>query len=189
MIAIAPETIDIAALPSLELENRKQFPACSCIYLACSGEQILYIGKSRNLAQRWAGHHRQAQLETFGSVRIAWIEVSDTSMLLVIEKALIEYFNPPLNRSPLSKGLDKDLPTKAKEKAAGVGVLKTRGGRTRTTWTPAWKYGKTTTIRVPIAIADQVMEIARAIDEQGEKASRLLNILESSNDSIETGNP
>lgn len=30
---------------------------------------------------------------------------------------------------------------------------------------PSWKHGKTTTIRVPIVLADKLLEIARALDE------------------------
>lgn len=84
-------------LPSLPLGWRKGFPKCPAIYFAISGKKILYIGKSINLASRWAGHHRLAELEQFEEVRIAWIEVSDRSLLLAIEKALIQYFKPTLN--------------------------------------------------------------------------------------------
>ncbi len=36
---------------------------------------------------------------------------------------------------------------------------------TLTPYQPKWRSGKTRTIRVPIAIADEVLEAARAIDE------------------------
>lgn len=32
---------------------------------------------------------------------------------------------------------------------------------------PTWKNGKTKTIRVPVALADQIIEIARELDENG----------------------
>lgn len=39
-----------------------------------------------------------------------------------------------------------------------------KGGRRSTTWNPAWNLGKTKVIRVPEAIADELMEIARHLD-------------------------
>jgi GIY-YIG catalytic domain len=97
MNMIAPESINLATLPSIALENRRTFPQCSCIYIARSGEEILYIGKAINLAQRWRQHHRQAELESMEEVKITWLEVSDPGLLPVVEKALIQYFKPQLN--------------------------------------------------------------------------------------------
>lgn len=39
-----------------------------------------------------------------------------------------------------------------------------KGGRRSTTWSPAWNLGKTKVIRIPEAIADELMEIARHLD-------------------------
>ena len=33
---------------------------------------------------------------------------------------------------------------------------------------PSWKHGKTKPIRVPVALADRIIEIARIIDEEGD---------------------
>lgn len=40
-----------------------------------------------------------------------------------------------------------------------------RGGRRSTSYTPTWKHGKTRTIRVPIELADEGLELIRALDE------------------------
>lgn len=40
-----------------------------------------------------------------------------------------------------------------------------KGGRRSTTWNPAWNLGKTKVIRVPEVIAEQLMEIARHLDD------------------------
>ena len=40
-----------------------------------------------------------------------------------------------------------------------------RGGRRSTTWKPTWKHGKTRTIRVPIVLADSILNLARILDE------------------------
>lgn len=42
-----------------------------------------------------------------------------------------------------------------------------KGGRRSTTWDKAWKSGKTTVIRVPEALADQILSAARTLDEGG----------------------
>ena len=43
-----------------------------------------------------------------------------------------------------------------------------KGGRRSTTWKPSWKSGKTTVIRVPEALAEKLLEVARVLDEGGE---------------------
>ncbi len=40
-----------------------------------------------------------------------------------------------------------------------------KGGRRSTTWTPTWKSGKTTVIRVPEALEERLIEIARVLDK------------------------
>src|SRR5204863_8801135 len=37
-------------------------------------------------------------------------------------------------------------------------------GKNHTSWQPAWNNGKTKTIRVPVALAEQILEYAYAID-------------------------
>lgn len=57
-----------------------------------------------------------------------------------------------------------------------------RGGLRSTSWKPTWKHGATRTIRVPIALADRVLEIAKALDEGQEAMGNSLvtgNVLES----------
>ena len=43
-----------------------------------------------------------------------------------------------------------------------------KGGRRSTTWKPGWKSGKTTVIRIPEVLEDELLRIARALDERGE---------------------
>ncbi len=40
-----------------------------------------------------------------------------------------------------------------------------KGGRRSTTWAPTWKSGKTTVIRVPEALEERLLEIARVLDD------------------------
>lgn len=85
-------------LPSLPLEQRKSLPICSAIYFAIDANNIIqYIGIASSLKSRWAAHHKENELIKIGNIRLAWLEVSDKSLLPTIEKALINWFNPPLN--------------------------------------------------------------------------------------------
>lgn len=90
--------INPLALPSLPLKERSLLPATSCIYFAidCQGV-VQYIGRSLNLQQRWMQHHRQSDLEKVDGVQIAWLAIDTPELLPEIERALIEWFSPPLN--------------------------------------------------------------------------------------------
>lgn len=95
-----PKTIKPLTLPSLLLADRSQLPACPAVYFVLDGDAVLYIGRTRNLQQRWLAHHRWYQLKVMsGNIRIAWLECSDASLLVAIETASIEHFEPSLNRT------------------------------------------------------------------------------------------
>jgi excinuclease UvrABC nuclease subunit len=140
---ISPSSIDLAALPSLYLSHRTELPEVSAIYFVIDSlNQIQYIGRSRNLKNRWHSHHRQFQLEAIESVRIAWLQCDDVSFLGEIEAALIEWFAPPLNglrNNPESSNngkLKSRLPDLMKEKgvdqktvAAATGLSPTTVGK------------------------------------------------------------
>lgn len=40
-----------------------------------------------------------------------------------------------------------------------------KGGRRSTTWSSTWNHGETKTIRVPIALSQAILDLARAVDE------------------------
>jgi hypothetical protein len=42
-----------------------------------------------------------------------------------------------------------------------------RGGRRSTTWGAEWKSGKTTVIRVPESLVEELLRLARILDEGG----------------------
>lgn len=90
--------IDPLTLPSLPLSERSQLPTTPAIYFVLKGDQVAYIGKTINLAQRLAAHNRRKQFTQLGSnIRIAWLSCSDVGLLGQIETALIEHFKPLLN--------------------------------------------------------------------------------------------
>jgi len=97
---IEPSSIDFSVLPSLCLTRRSELPETPAIYFAIDSlDQIQYIGRSRNLKQRWHSHHRQFELQAINGIRIAWLQCDDVSLLGEIEAALIEWFEPLLNGS------------------------------------------------------------------------------------------
>ena len=40
-----------------------------------------------------------------------------------------------------------------------------KGGLRSTSWKPTWKHGATKTIRVPIKLAEQILQLAKLLDE------------------------
>lgn len=90
--------IDPLLLPSLPLNERSRLPKCSAIYFVMQNENVLYIGKTINLAQRLTAHNRYKQFTRLGSeICIAWLECNDIKLLGQIEEALITHFKPLLN--------------------------------------------------------------------------------------------
>jgi predicted GIY-YIG superfamily endonuclease len=107
--------IDPLTLPSLPLGERyscgvaspTHLPNCPAIYFVMQGEDILYIGKTINLVQRWVDHHKWNQLIALGTpVTIAWLECSDKNLLTQVETALIRQFAPKLNGHVTDKKKD-----------------------------------------------------------------------------------
>ncbi len=95
---ISPSTINPLTLPSVPLEQRSLLPQIPCIYFAIDSEGVVqYIGQSGNLQLRWEYHHRQKQLELIDGIAIAWLTIDSPELLIEIEAALINWFNPPLN--------------------------------------------------------------------------------------------
>ena len=98
-MSINIEQIDPFSLPSVELGQRDRLPRISAIYFTILNAEILYIGKSGNLHQRWKTHHRINLLQTYGEVIIAWLALSEEeeSSIDDLEMACIEHFNPVIN--------------------------------------------------------------------------------------------
>ena len=96
--------INPLALPLLPLAERRFLPAIPAIYFCLDVDgNVLYVGGTSNLRQRWRAHHKYTHLKSI-DVRLAWLECSDLCLLPEIESALIDYFNPPLNRLSYSVG-------------------------------------------------------------------------------------
>ncbi len=105
---INPESIDLSTLPCVALSERNALPSTSGIYFAIDAYGVVqYIGKAVNIQQRWLTHHRYAQLKDYQSVKIAYLAVSDPELLLPIESALIDWFDPSLNGSEVLRGVQE----------------------------------------------------------------------------------
>ncbi|AUB42341.1 Excinuclease UvrABC, nuclease subunit [Nostoc flagelliforme CCNUN1] len=101
------------------------------IYFAISSnDEILYIGRSSNLRNRWKSHHRAVQLKSQSEdIRLAWLQVDDELLLPEIEAALIEHFAPAFNNTHLPGGIIRltvDLPKSMHRK---LSVLAAQTGR------------------------------------------------------------
>lgn len=92
--------IELSALPSVTLDQRRDLPACQGIYFVMDGARVLYVGKAGNIGSRWRNHHRLYALRQLPGISIAWLQFDgDEQLLTQIEDACIVYFDPPMNWS------------------------------------------------------------------------------------------
>lgn len=95
-------------LPSLPTSELRNLPAIPAIYFAVRrGGTVLYIGKSRNIAQRWQGqsHHRAAQLIA-ADTWLLWLVVDPAitdDEFTRLERSFIRRLNPQFNDMPIER--------------------------------------------------------------------------------------
>jgi DNA-binding XRE family transcriptional regulator len=174
-----PQAINPLTLPSVPLEMRSLLPQTPCIYFAIDSQgMVQYIGQSGNLQLRWECHHRQKQLELVDGITIAWLTIDSPQLLIEIEAALINWFNPPLN---FIKPRLQEVP----EEGEIIERLRSRSGLTQkqvadqlkmTVQTISnWETG----VRVPRLTPKQTLILCRVLectleelasDNQGQKA-------------------
>jgi hypothetical protein len=84
-------------LPSVALDDKTELPEKPRLYFVLDDDRLLYIGKSKNMKQRWAGHHRHDQVKQMSRYpRIAFLDIDDVA-LLYVERMIITRFKPILN--------------------------------------------------------------------------------------------
>ncbi|MGH7999940.1 MAG: helix-turn-helix domain-containing protein [Brasilonema sp.] len=99
MNAIALKSLNPLTLPFVLIEQKHELPRKTGIYFVLSETgEILYIGKSIDIHDRWRRHHRYRDIKGT-PVKIAWLLVEDSSLLHEIEMALIYWFKPKLNET------------------------------------------------------------------------------------------
>lgn len=94
---------NIEQLPNVLVKNRCLLPETSGVYFVVTiAGRLLYIGKSRNMRQRWiTNHHRIEQLHP-QNAKIHWMELSE-DQIDDTEKTLIAHFKPVLNGRRITK--------------------------------------------------------------------------------------
>ncbi|MDJ0732881.1 MAG: GIY-YIG nuclease family protein [Nostocaceae cyanobacterium] len=109
------EDIKISDLPSVYLLEKDSLPNCAGIYFVSNSKnEIIYIGRTINLVERWKNHHRFQQLKRFNkkdNISISWISFNDTNNLSNVESELIDLYKPPLNWSKVVSPIRKITPS------------------------------------------------------------------------------
>lgn len=90
--------VDVRSLPSVLLEQRKTLPRCKAVYFIFDEEGLcLYVGRSADLLSRLTGHNKLKLFKKHPNAKVAWLECSDTNLLIELEGIFIETLNPLLN--------------------------------------------------------------------------------------------
>lgn len=94
-------SVQIGHLPSLAFEHRRDLPIISALYFVLDNQMnIMYIGQTGNLRDRWKSHHRALQMEG-GGYRIHWKVIANEQQRLKGERQSVKFFRPPWNRSEI----------------------------------------------------------------------------------------
>lgn len=93
-----PDDINPFDLPYVSLSFRQALPTISSIYFVIqNGIEIIYIGQSENLKNRWKNHDKLPAIRKLGGDnRIAWLK-TDKASLAEIEAEFISRYKPSLN--------------------------------------------------------------------------------------------
>ncbi len=95
---IIPKTVNPILLPSVRLDALGKLPEIAAIYFVLNDkEEVLYIGKTENIKQRWNSHDKKELLERTRNTRITYFPVASVERLNEIETTLIEWFKPEYN--------------------------------------------------------------------------------------------
>ena len=95
---IVPKAVKPTLLPSIRLDNLEKLPETAAIYFVLNDkEEVLYIGKTENIKQKWSSYGKQELLETTRNVIITYFSVASADSLNQIETTLIKWFKPQYN--------------------------------------------------------------------------------------------
>lgn len=72
-------------------------PAFKQGYFILHDDQILYVGRTKNLKKKWVSHHILQNYKIPISAKIAWYEAKPNWSLEKMERSLIEYYKPKIN--------------------------------------------------------------------------------------------
>lgn len=88
--------INPLSLPFVGLAGLEHLPPIAGIYFVSSNEEIIYIGQSQNIFERWKNHHKYTEISKYKRPRIHFM-VSDGRFLVDQESEYVNYFEPRLN--------------------------------------------------------------------------------------------
>ncbi|MDJ0693752.1 MAG: GIY-YIG nuclease family protein [Mastigocoleus sp. MO_167.B18] len=95
---IVPKVVKPTLLPSIRLDNLEKLPEIAAIYFVLNDkEEVLYIGKTENIKQKWNSDDKQELLEVTKNAIITYFAVASVDILNQIETTLIEWFKPKYN--------------------------------------------------------------------------------------------
>ena len=77
-------------------EERRNLPNVSAVYVVRNEKQVLYVGSSWTLRQRFASHHRRDAFHAHNATAIEWQECEDADMP-ELERRLVRELSPLLN--------------------------------------------------------------------------------------------
>lgn len=95
--------------PKISPIDIKDLPSISGVYFVIRDTQVIYIGKSRNINQRWCKypHHIESRMSESDFITFIGVHITDLNLA---EQLLIEYYEPILNRQYVV-----GIPTEKKE--------------------------------------------------------------------------
>lgn len=85
------------------IESTDDLPKIQGIYMVIEDDDILYVGKSINIHQRWKnGHHKQRKFYGHQEAAIIWVElpVTDRGSLTTLERYYIQKHTPQYQGQP-----------------------------------------------------------------------------------------
>lgn len=102
----------LAHLPGIASLRYRELPHITAIYFVVhSSDAIIYIGRARDLAQRFPSHHRRTQLIR-PDTAIVWFPVVENAserQLAALERICINKYRPELNDTPIERPVVVDV--------------------------------------------------------------------------------
>ncbi|UBF29739.1 GIY-YIG nuclease family protein [Kovacikia minuta CCNUW1] len=89
----------------MQFELKGHFPQLAGVYVCADNWSVIYVGRTKNLRQRFYQHHKIADMVELGITKVHFRFVLDNDVreLSRLEKLFIDAFEPPLNRIARSK--------------------------------------------------------------------------------------
>jgi GIY-YIG catalytic domain len=77
----------LEGLPSIGILERAELPELEAIYIAWTESNLLYIGQTKNLRQRFVSHHRMNEFIN-ADARLSWFDLDGVDRLIAEERLI-----------------------------------------------------------------------------------------------------